>query len=282
MNSTTNRHWTLDDIAWDQFDPAKVSPEILKLMKAAALVEYNGNDYAAYLRNVFPDDHEFQAETVRWAEEETQHGAALGRWCELADPDFSLEDAFKRFTDCYSIPVESENSVRGSRSGELVARCIVEVGTSSYYGSLGDSIEEPVLKQVCANIAADELRHYKLFYSYLRRYLEKEQISKLKRLVISLGRFKEIEDDELAYAYYAANAPEGAAYDRKVWGKEYINRSAGYYSQYRVQRGAAMIAKAAGINPQLKIVPIIAKLGYSVIRRKAASYSNATKSQAAA
>ena len=282
MNSTTKTHWTLDDIAWDRFDPTKVNPEILKLMKAAALVEYNGNDYATYLCNVFPDDQEFQAETVRWAKEETQHGAALGRWCELADPDFSLSDAFSRFTECYSIPVDSESSVRGSRSGELVARCIVEVGTSSYYGSLGDSIEEPVLKQICANIAADELRHYKLFYSYLRRYLEKEKISKVKRLVISLGRFKEIEDDELAYAYYAANAPAGAAYDRKTWGREYINRSARYYSQYRVQRGAAMIAKAAGINPQLKIVPMLANFGYSVIRRKAEGYSNANDRQAAA
>ena len=32
MNSTTKTHWTLDDIAWDRFDPTKVNPEILKLM----------------------------------------------------------------------------------------------------------------------------------------------------------------------------------------------------------------------------------------------------------
>ena len=36
------KHWTIDDIAWEHFDPSKVDPEILKAVKAAALVEHNG------------------------------------------------------------------------------------------------------------------------------------------------------------------------------------------------------------------------------------------------
>ena len=31
-------HWTLDQIPWDQFDPSKIDPELVKLVKAAALV----------------------------------------------------------------------------------------------------------------------------------------------------------------------------------------------------------------------------------------------------
>ena len=58
-------------------------------------------------------------------------------------------------------------SSRGSRCGELVARCIVETGTSSYDTALMDAVEEPVLKEICRNIAADELRHYKLFYDHV-------------------------------------------------------------------------------------------------------------------
>jgi len=41
--------WTLDDIAWDRFDRTKVDPELLRIVKAASLVEYNGADYAQYL-----------------------------------------------------------------------------------------------------------------------------------------------------------------------------------------------------------------------------------------
>ncbi|MGH6927850.1 MAG: acyl-ACP desaturase, partial [Dongiaceae bacterium] len=165
------KHWTLEQIHWTRFDPARVDPEIVKLVKAAAMVEFNGGDYATYLNRVFADDPEFQVVVTAWAQEEVQHGRALARWAKLADPSFDFESAFKRFTAGYSIDVDVEQSIRGSRSGELVARCIVETGTSSYYTALNEATDEPVLKQICRNIAADELRHYKLFYTYLQRYL---------------------------------------------------------------------------------------------------------------
>src|SRR3546814_7857433 len=90
-------------------------------------------------------------------------------------------------------------------SSDLVARCIVEVGTSSYYASIGATTEEPVLREICRHIAADELRHYKLFYTHLKRYIEREGIGRWKRLAVALGRIGESEDDELAYAFYDSN-----------------------------------------------------------------------------
>src|SRR5690554_7185605 len=88
----SEKHWSLDDIAWDRFDRSRVDPELLKIAKAAALVEYNSSDYAAYLCNVFPDDEGFKKEAQRWAVEEIQHGEALGRWAQMADPDFLDRD----------------------------------------------------------------------------------------------------------------------------------------------------------------------------------------------
>jgi len=55
------RHWTLESIPWDRFDPAKVNPDVLKAIKASAMVEANGEDYGEYLCKVFHDDPEFQA-----------------------------------------------------------------------------------------------------------------------------------------------------------------------------------------------------------------------------
>ena len=60
------------------------------------------------------------------------------------------------------------------------------------------------MKEICRNIAADEIRHYKLFYRNLTRCLEREQIGFWQRLRVASGEL-EAEDDELAYAYYAAN-----------------------------------------------------------------------------
>jgi rubrerythrin len=242
------KHWTLEQIPWTRFDPARVDPEIVKLVKAAAMVEFNGGDYATYLKRVFADDPEFQAVATAWAQEEVQHGRALARWAKLADPNFDFESAFKRFTAGYSIDVDVEQSIRGSRCGELVARCIVETGTSSYYTALNEATDEPVLKQICRNIAADELRHYKLFYTYLQRYLEREGLNGWRRLKVTLSRIGESEDDELAYAYFAANHP-GETYDRKRFTRAYARRAYAVYRRHHIERGMAMALKATGLSP---------------------------------
>src|SRR6185369_10435936 len=108
--------------------------------------------------------------------EEVQHGKALKRWAQLADPSWDFDSAFKRFTDGFKLPLEATTSVRGTRTGELISRCIVETGTSSYYTALADTSDEPVLKEICRKLAADELRHYKLFYAHMTRYQEEEKL----------------------------------------------------------------------------------------------------------
>lgn len=243
------RDWTLDDIPWHLFDARKVDPDILKLVKAASLVEYNGGDYATYLCNVFSDDDEFQAAARAWANEEVRHGRALGRWAEMADESFDFEASFQTFLAGYRLPLEATASVRGSRSGELVARCMVEIGTSSYYTALAEAAEEPVLRAICSNIAGDEFRHYKLFYSYLNRYLEREGMGRFRRALVALGRARESEDDELAYAYYAANGG-GEAYDRARCSDAYLQRACMFYRARHLRRMVVMSFMTAGLPPR--------------------------------
>ncbi len=242
-------HWKVDDLPWDTFDAARVDLELLKIIKAAALVEYNAHDYAQYLCNVFPDDPVFQQAARDWSQEEVQHGEALGRWAERADSTFNFQAAVARYTAGYRVNLDADRSVRGSHTGELIARCIVETGTSSYYTALGDATEEPVLKQICRHIAADELRHYKLFYDYLKKYLEHEGLSRLERLKIGLSRIQESEDDELAYAYFAANASADAVYDRPAYTSAYMIRAYPFYRKQHVDRVVAMVFKACGFKP---------------------------------
>jgi rubrerythrin len=242
-------HWTLDDIDWTAFRRARVDPELLRVAKAAALVEHNGADYAVYLNNVFADDAAIRPQIDAWALEEVQHGAALARWAMLADPAWDFAAASKRFKDGYKLPLDSESSVRGSRTGELIARCIVETGTSSYYSALADVADEPVFKQICRRIAADELRHYKLFYSHMRRYQSTENLGRWGRIWTGVGRIAESEDDELAYAYYAANLWP-AEYDRKTSARAYARRAYSVYRASHVDRGVGMVLKAIGLQPQ--------------------------------
>lgn len=267
--------WTLDDIAWDRFDASKVDPEVVKLVKAAALVEHNGADYTDYLCNVFSDDPAFQALARKWGVEEIQHGQALARWAHTVDPEFDFDAAFQRFLDGFRPDVDATESIRGSRSGELVARCIVETGTSSFYSAIAESTEEPVLRQICRAIAADEFRHYKLFYDALRRYLEIEGLGRIGRLKIAIGRINETEDDELSYAYYAANLFGQEEYDRQRCHQLYMAPVYRNYRRQHMDKAVAMIAKASGIRLYEPVRRTVAAVMLNRIHRQADKFDGA-------
>lgn len=260
--------WALEEIPWDRFDRSKVDPEIVRIVKAASLVEYNGAAYAGHLCRIFYYDAKFQQDARRWGEEEVQHGRALGIWAQLADPQFDVEAAFARFQAGYQLDFDRDTSRRGSRSGEMIARCMVEVGTSSYYTALRDAAREPVLKEICRNIAADEIRHYGLFRRNLARCLQNEPIGLWARLRIAAGRIAESSDDELAYAYYAAN--EGSRpYDCRHHRRAYASRTYPLWRRHHVAHGVALVFKAVGLRPNGILAGFTSQLAWYGMRYQA-------------
>ncbi len=262
-------HWTLDQIPWDRFDRGRVDPQIMSIVKAAAVVEYNGGAYAHHLCRIFADDADFQAAARRWGGEEIQHGQALGRWAELADPTFDFKAAFARFQHGYQVDFDCAASRRGSRAGEMIARCMVEIGTSSYYTALREAVEEPVLAAICREIAADEIRHYKLFRRQLMRCLEHERLGFWRRLRVAFGRIAEAGDDELAYAYYAANEA-GLAYDRRRCAGAHARRAYAVYRRHHVARGVMLLCKVLGLAPQGWLARAASGLAWTALRWRTA------------
>jgi rubrerythrin len=262
------KHWQIDQVDWDRFDPARVDPALIPLVKAAAMVERNGTDYAIYLNRVFADDPDFRAAADNWATEEVQHGDALGRWAMLADPAWDYQAAFARYKAGYSVDLQADASIRGSRTGELIARCMVETGTSSYYTALAEATGEPVLQQVAKLIAADEYRHFKLFYDHMRRYLAREKIGLLRRLRIAAGRIGESEDDELAFAYHCGNRPETDAYSHADSIAAYMARAIACYRPHHLQRGMGMIFKSVGLKPRGRLSDVSARLAWRLLQRR--------------
>jgi len=268
------KHWRIDDVRWDQFDPAKLDPSIIALVKSAAMVERNGTDYGTYLKRVFHDDPAFKDAADLWSVEEIQHGDALGRWAMLADPSWDYQAAFQRYKDGYELPLlTADSSVRGSRTGELIARCIVESGTSSYYSALADATEEPVLKQVCKLIAADEFRHFKLFYDHMKRYLAREQLFFLQRLRIAASRIGESEDDELAFAFHCANTQPGAPYDHQASLADYMTTVLPMCRFHHIERGMGMVFKAVGLPPRGRLADMSAKLAWTLLQRRGRKFA---------
>ncbi|HEY3636760.1 MAG TPA: ferritin-like domain-containing protein [Rhizomicrobium sp.] len=274
--------WTLDDISWDRFDPTGVEPALLAAVKSASLVEFNADAYVDYLKRVFRDAGEQTlADIERWGVEENQHGLALGRWAELADPSFNFRNAFARFEAGYQpqhFAADQLDSVRGSRRGEMIARCVVESGTSSFYSAIRDATDEPVLKEIAGRIAADEFRHYRLFYEILRAQDEPE-LSWWRRLKVAVGRVNESSDDELAYAYYCANVPAAdearIPYECGRFARAYNAQAMRLYRRHHIGKLVQMVAKAIGANPQGWLARAASALLWNVLRMRASFASTA-------
>src|SRR5215510_4383685 len=239
--------WSLDDIEWSRFDASKVDASLLAAVKAASLVEYNAPDYVAYLKRVYRGAPEQTIRNIEhWGEEEIQHGLALARWAELADPSFDFRRAFARFRTRYR-PWHFEGadrSIRGSRRGEMITRCVVESGTSSFYSAIRDASAEPVLKEVAGRIAADEFRHYRLFYDILQS-APGPDLPRWRKLWVAVTRIRESDDDELACAYYCGNVPpedeSARPYRRKTYARAYHAKAMTLYRRHHIDKLVKMV-----------------------------------------
>lgn len=268
--------WTLEDVEWGRFDSSKVEPRLLAAVKAAALVELNAPDYVKYLKRIFNNGApQTLAAIEQWGCEESQHGRALGRWAEMADPSFKLDQAFERFREGY-VPAHfagtDEGSIRGSKRGEMIARCVVESGTSSYYSAIRDAAEEPVLKEIAGRIAADEYRHYKLFFDTLTTQDEPD-LPFWRKLIVAAGRIDESDDDELSYAFYCANVPAEevvrSPYVRNSCARESYVASMSIYRPHHIKKLTQMVAKAIGAKPRGLLIDFVSAVLWRVMRARA-------------
>ncbi len=267
------QRWTIDSLDWMRFDPAKVDAQLLRLVKTASLVEANAADYVIYLRNVFADDAAFVAVVEQWGVEERLHGEALGRWAEMADPAFNFDQALADFRAGYQLNLQIDQSIRGSRAAELIARQVVETGTSSFYSAIRDACDEPLLKDITARIASDEYFHYQLFRKHFARYQQIQPMSWLAKLKVAATRFQEAEDDELGYAYFAANVLQhdrAANYTARDYGKDYWRIAIALYRRPHIDTAVRMMLRAIDARGNGWLQHVLSSVLWWLTRRQAA------------
>lgn len=272
-----SQKWKYEDIDWSLFDPTKVNIDILRIIKAGSVIEHNSVDYGLYLKGVFAADSSIHKEIDDWAADEIKHGKVLAQWVKLVDPSYDFEDRFKAYAQGFPIDTHAQESIRGSCAAELLTRCMVEIGTTSFYTAVKDATDEPLLKHICTKIAADEFRHYKLFYKHLGRYQAQEKLGFFKRFRITMNRLMEDQDDELPFAFYTANA-ETAPYNRRRYIQEYGKIVYGCYQKIHVERSMAMFCKAIGANPQGWLQKMLTFVAFRMLSSKAAKYAKAVTS----
>ena len=85
------------------------------------------------------------------------------------------------------------------------------------------------------------------------------------------------DDDELAYAYHAANRA-GEPYDRRSAAAAYGRTAFSYYTPEVIEGAIDMIFRAIGINRARRASHLIGRLAWRLLRVRLAAYALATRS----
>lgn len=172
--------WSIDQIAFDRIAHERIVSEEawFYVLASASFVESLSDLYTHNLVGHMQDDPEVSRWLhERWEPEELQHGRALRRYVEAVWPAFDWQAAFDGFCADYR-PYCKPELLESTRALEMVARCVVEAGTSGLYDLLQQVSPEPVLATLVGHIRNDEVGHYKYFYHFFLRYREIERPSR--------------------------------------------------------------------------------------------------------
>jgi hypothetical protein len=195
--------WQLADIDFDSISRAAIADDALafRMLFLASFIETGADLYAHNLIEYFADDVEVSRWLKSsWQPEEEQHGKALRAYTARVWPEVDWKRRYDEFFAAYSRTC-TVGELEPARALELAARCMVETGTSTFYGALRNYALEPVLKHLAGRIFADEVRHYKHFYHHFRRYQRRERHRRWRIGRTLLRRLSETRTSDGYYAY---------------------------------------------------------------------------------
>lgn len=266
-----HQRWTLDDIPWQniQRDAVAHAEELFYLVTTASFIEITTDLYTQNLVTYFSDDEEVTTWLAgHWEHEELQHGQSLKRYVQTAWPEFDWEKAYQSFFEEYSECCKLD-LLEPTRSMEMAARCVVEMGTASYYTTLSRLSPDPVLSELTYHIREDEVRHYKYFYYYFLRYREREGASRARVLRALWHRLKMIdgEDGLIAMKHVFMACHPGETFDRRVYRglQKRCRHAAGQYFPHEMS--IKMLIKPLDLGPRVQQValPILTGVARHVV-----------------
>lgn len=171
QSANASKKWDLGTIPWDRLDASLVHDreDLFYLVTAASFIEIAADLYSNNLAQYFADDPEIVAWLESsWQKEEVRHGTTLRKYAQRAWPQFDWDNAYSKFFEDYSRKCII-SAYEPTHVLEMVARCVVETGTATFYQSLATQTNEPVLKGIALAIRAEEINHYKHFYAYFNK-----------------------------------------------------------------------------------------------------------------
>jgi rubrerythrin len=268
--AVARRHWSLDDIPWHiiRHDAVTQIEAFFYLVAAASLMESATDLYTENLIEYFSGDEEVTSWLQHhWLPEELQHAQALRRYVEVTWPEFDWETVQRRFVEEFR-PF-CDIALEPTRSQEMASRCVVETGTASYYRTLSRASPDPVLALLTGHIARDEVRHYKHFYRYFRKYRDVERPGRAAILPALWRRLRMTGGDDsfiVLKHVYGTRYP-GRPFDVRVY-RGLRNRGRELVRDYFPhEMGVRMLLRPLGLGPRAErlILPLIVALARLVV-----------------
>jgi rubrerythrin len=223
--STDHRpqNWRFDDIAFDAVDATLVRDDefLFLTLASASFVEILAETYGSNLIEHFRGDMEITEWLgACWRREEVQHGHALKIYVQTVWPDFDWECAYREFLGQY-VALCTVEQLEPHKALELMARCVVETGTSSFYRALQQYVREPVLRQLIGKIKADEAAHYRHFRRFFMTYnaTERHGIGAVIATIWRRLRAVRGEDAYIAFKHVHAGRHPNRPFRESDWGR---------------------------------------------------------------
>ena len=156
--------WSLDDIPWDRFDPARLSNEQALTVKMNAITEWAALPATEMFLRDNRHDSDFSAFMSVWFFEEQKHALVLIEYLSRFRPDLVPSEAelhAVRFTFDPAPPLET-----------LMLHFCGEIRLNHWYRRAAEWHDEPVIQAIYETLARDEARHGGVYLRYMKRALE--------------------------------------------------------------------------------------------------------------
>ena len=203
--------WKMSDIPFAAIEKDKAPPALVGLIREVASAELTTWTATNQFFEAFRDDVDFTQWMTVWLYEETKHPQVLMRWLkhfgESFDVDFMLEG-------------RKTYPFMNSKMRTLVFNIFSEIEAATFYLSVSQHVQEPVLQLIARNLAADEARHASSFYVYAKKRVmtstnpDFERFEALKVLYFWLVRNQNVKHPFALFANKVSGSGEFDELDR--------------------------------------------------------------------
>jgi hypothetical protein len=250
--------WRLEEIDLSAIDPQRVRGDetLFFLLATSAFVEIASGLYTRNLSEYYSDDNAVVGWlNTNWEQEEIQHGRALRAYVQAVWPEFDWDTANAAFYADYAARCTLEE-FEPTRGLELAARCVVEMATATFYQTVYDYTNEPVLKTITGHIKSDEVRHYSHFWHFFEDYRQREKVGRAKVLRAIVRRVAEVASDDGLIAYrhaFAVRYPQ-RAFERRYYDQFQVALKRIFRHHFPVDMGLKMLLKPLDLPATLQWV----------------------------